>query len=104
VPHDRRRLGVASIKTWSLAAESRASMRPIIIAGAGPRPSPLGAGEFAEAGCGKERPVAGVVLAGGILAFQPRVVEEALDLCQPKPVGRLPQQPGRHSAGDGDAP
>lgn len=73
-------------------------MRPIIIAGAGPRPSALGAGEFAEARCREERPVAGVVLAGGILAFQPRVVEEALDLSQPKPVGRLPQQPGRHSA------
>jgi hypothetical protein len=32
------------------------------------------------------------------LAIQPRVVQEALDLSQPKPVGRLAQQPGRDSA------
>src|SRR5215472_9345326 len=64
----------------------------------GSRPSALGAGEFAEAGRREERPVAGVVLADGILALQPGVVEEALDLRQPQPVRRLPQQPGCDSA------
>ena len=83
---DRRRLGMASIKTWSLAAESRLSCGRSSLLVRGPRPSALGTGEFAEARCGEERPVAGVVLAAGILAFQPRVVEEALDLSQPKLV------------------
>jgi hypothetical protein len=32
------------------------------------------------------------------LAFQSRVVEESLDFCQAKPVGRLSQQSRRDSA------
>lgn len=64
----------------------------------GPSPSSLGAGEFQEAGCCQECPVAGVILAGGILAFKPRVVQEALDLRQPQPVSRLPEQPRGDSA------
>ena len=64
---------------------------------AGPGPPPLGPSEFQKAGCGKERPV---VRESGrcVLALQPRVVEQPLDLRQPQPVGCLPEQPGRDPA------
>ncbi len=64
---------------------------------------PLSTAELQEAGRGQECPVAGVILAGGILALQPGIAEQALSLRQPQPVGRLPDQPRGDPAAGGAA-
>jgi hypothetical protein len=42
--------------------------------------------------------VVGVVLATGVGAVEPGVVEELVDVCQAQPVSCLPEQPGRYAA------
>jgi selenocysteine-specific elongation factor len=63
-----------------------------------PGPPACGAGQLAEAHGGQEGPVVVIALRGRIGALQPGVVQQPADLGQPKPVGRLAEQPGAHPA------
>src|SRR5262245_61520223 len=63
----------------------------------GPGPAALGPRELAESGRREEGAVARVVLASGVGSVEPGVVEEAVDVRQPQPAGRLPEQPRRNA-------
>jgi uridylate kinase len=58
-----------------------------------PVPSSPGAGEFPESDRREERPVARVVMAAGVGAFEPCVVQEPVNVRHAQPVSCLAEQP-----------
>ena len=78
-----------SWRSWP--ARSQGSSRT---AGTPRVPASFGAGGFPGPHGGQERAVVRIAAPAGVGPFEPGVIQQPVDACQPQPVGRLAEQPG----------